>query len=112
MQLTQRRLVPLAQGKVHSVQFDAPHSNVGHAPVLQVRVVRESQRIDFVIISVCWGRGNADGRTLSRGEVPLPMRRFARGLVDVAGAERADAARRQVHQVALDATAGKWHREG
>jgi hypothetical protein len=44
-------------------------------------------RISFVVVSVCWGSTGPDGKPLSRGEVPAPMRAFARGLVDVAGAD-------------------------
>lgn len=57
--------------------------------------LKQSQRITFVVVSVCWGQwdaGTAGGPAGSHagvavGEVPPQMRSFARALVDVAGAD-------------------------
>ena len=56
-----------------------------------VRVARETQRVTFVVVSVCWGEGGADGKLLPRGEVhaaccllPAAARRGARCLLPAA----------------------------
>ena len=52
-----------------------------------MQAARDAMRISFVVVSVCWGSTGPDGKPLGRGEVPSAMRSFARGLVDVAGAD-------------------------
>ena len=56
-----------------------------------VRVAKEQGRVNYVVVSVCWGStGPGDGTRnpmgMRHGEIPHAMRVFARGLVDIAGA--------------------------